>query len=407
MNEMTLLLGLLVISYFGNALIVPGQAAAINLPSGAHFILLGFLLGPHALGVVPSDAAASFMPLAIVAISWLALVLGTNYGFAGNRRLTPRAFVLGFVVALLSASVIGGLTYLAARYLALMSVRDAQLLGLGIGLSGSETTRQSVRWALDRGVSPGPLLRLLEELAGTDEIVPLLGLAWLFALSLPAAQQATLSQGVWSLLTLGLGIVFGVLSALLVAGVSAVQEGWIVIFGAALLGTGIAFGLSLSPLTALFVMGMSLSLTSRHAPELRPFLTRTAPGVLLPALLLVGALLRVPAHAQTLFVLLAAVLARIVLRVLIGRVLARTAKAEPERRTPFGLALCCTGSANVIVSLSFALRFPGPVGDLVLSTAVATGVAGDLLGTWGLRHAFVARGPAGSPTNTGLAVNPS
>jgi len=65
-----------VLSYLGNALIVPGQPVSIGLPSGAQFIVLGFLLGPHVLGVVPSDAAARFMPLAIVAISWLALVLG-------------------------------------------------------------------------------------------------------------------------------------------------------------------------------------------------------------------------------------------------------------------------------------------------------------------------------------------
>jgi hypothetical protein len=112
----------------------------------------------------------------------------------------------------------------------------------------------------------------------------------------------------------------------------------------------------------------------------------------------------VPEHAQSLFVLAAAVLGRTLLRVSLGRLLARTAQAEPELRTPFGLSLCCTGSANVIVSLSFALRFPGPVGDLVLSTAVATGVAGDVLGTLGLRQAFVTRT---SQANAALAVNPS
>jgi hypothetical protein len=58
---------------------------------------------------------------------------------------------------------------------------------------------------------------------------------------------------------------------------------------------------------------------------------------------------------------------------------------------------------SVIFSLCFALRFPGPVGDLVLSAAVVSGIAGDLLGTLGLRQAFVVRDSLPPP----CAVSPS
>lgn len=393
MNEMTLLLGLLVLSYFGNALIAPGQSTAISLPSGAHFILLGFLLGPHALGAVPRDAAASFMPLAIAAIAWLALVLGTSYGFAGNRRLSLRAYVLGFVVAIVSALTIGGAAFAAARLLAHMPVQDAAFVGLGIGLAGCETTRQSVRWVLDRSTEQSPLLKLMEELSGTDELVPLLGLACFFAFApLPAQLMPLPAPGI-VLVTLLLGVVLGGTSALLMRGLSEAQDAWIIILGAALLGTGIAWRLSLSPLTSLFVMGMCLSFGSRHAAELRPLLLRTAPGVLLPALLLAGALLRTPDASGPLFVAGCALITRLLVRVSIGRVIARIAEQPADRRLSFGLALCCTGNVSVLVGLSFALRFPGPIGNLVLSTAVANGVAGDLFGTIGLRRTFVTRAP--------------
>src|SRR5262245_15124360 len=144
MHEMLLLLGLLAFAYVGNALIAPGQARTPGLPSGAQFVGLGFLLGPHALGVVPSDAADSFRPLAIVAASWLALVLGTAYGYAGDRLLSPRAFFLGFGFSAISAAAIGACVYAAAKWLAHMPESDSRLLALATGLAGCETSRQSV-----------------------------------------------------------------------------------------------------------------------------------------------------------------------------------------------------------------------------------------------------------------------
>jgi Kef-type K+ transport system membrane component KefB len=388
MNEMSLLLGLLVFSYLGNALVAPGQPGPVGLPSGGQFVVLGFVVGPHVLGLVASGAAASFMPLAIVATSWLAFVIGSDCGLSGQQRLPLRAFVLGIASGLVSAAVVGAAVYAAARFIAGASPRDCTLLALGIGLAGAETSRQGVRWALDRGAQPGRLLQLLEELAATDEIVPLLGVAGFFALSPPPANVVWISEVPWGVLTILLGTVLGLTAAWLLASMSAAEEFWSVLLGAALLGTGISWRLGLSPLTTLFVMGVCLSLTSRHAPELRAQLSRTAPGVLVPALLLSGALLRVPLEAAPLWIVVIAVIVRTGSRWLTGYALAGVAGAPRERRRPFGLSLCGTGTVSVLVGLSFALRFPGPVGELVLSASVVSGVLGDVIATFGLRLAF-------------------
>ena len=392
MDELILLLGLLVFSYLGSALVTPGQASALALPSGSHFVMLGFLIGPHALGVVPSDAAASFRPLAIVATAWLALILGMEYGHTGDRRLSVRAFVRGFFAGLLSAAAIGIPVYLAALYLGHLSASDARLLGLGIGLAGGETARQSVRFVVDRGAEHGRLLRLLEELAYTDEVVPLLGLGALFAMeSVPLAGGIQLPYGGWLGLTVVFGLLLGLTSALLVSGIAAAEDTWGVLLGAALLGAGISWRLSLSPLSTSFLMGVCLGMGSRHGAQLRPLLARTEAGVLLPTLLLAGSLLRLPSAQGPLWVLGVALAARVAVRSAMGYGLAHLAKSDPARRAPFGLSMCCTGSVSVILSLSFALRFPGTVGDLVLSAAAVSGLAGDLLGTMGLRRAFVMR----------------
>jgi hypothetical protein len=403
MDEMLLLLGLLAFAYIGNALIAPGQASTPGLPSGAHFMGLGFLLGPHALGFVPSDAAESFRPLAIAATAWLALVLGTAYGYAGDRRLSPRAIILGFGVSLLSVLGIGAGVYFAAKLVAHMSEQDCRLLALATGLAGCETSRQSVRWAVERGAQPGTLLHVLEELADTYEVVPLVGLAFLFALA-PAPVQ-NMPTTFWGCigLPLLLGMVLGLTSALLLSGLSGAKEARSVLLGAALLGTGIAWRLGLSPVTGLFVMGVCLSLASRHASQLRLVLGRSEPGVLLPMLLLAGALLRLPGQSAPLWIVAAAVGGRLVVRWLLGFVTGSIARAGVRRSSAFGLSLCCTGTINALLALSFALRFPGTVGDLVLACAAVGGIVGDLVGALGLRQALVASEPSASPS---LAASP-
>ena len=390
-DELILLLGLLVFSYLGSALVAPGQTSAIGLLSGSHFIGLGVLLGPHALGVVPSDAAVSFRPLAIVATAWLALVLGVEYGHVGDRRLSVRALVRGTLAGLITAAAIGGAVYVAAGYFLALSAADARLLGLGVGLAGSETARQSVRFVVDRGAEHGRLLRLLEELADTDEVVPLLGLGVLFSLSPTPLGDVQLAFSSWLALNVLLGLLLGLTSALLVSGFAAAHDAWGVLLGAALLVAGIAWRLSLSPLSAAFLMGVCLGMGSRHGAELRPLLARTEPGVLLPTLLLAGALLHLPSARGPLWVLGIALVARVLVRCALGYSLARLAKTDASRRVPFGLSLCCRGSVSARFSFSFALRFPGPVGDLVLAAAAVSGIAGDLLGTMGLRRAFVMR----------------
>ena len=393
MNEMLLLLGLLAFAYVGNALIAPGQARTPGLPSGAQFIGLGFLLGPHALGVVPSDAADSFRPLAIAATSWLALILGTAYGYAGDRRLSPRAFFLGFGFSAISAAAIGGCVYTTAKWLAHMPESDCRLLALATGLAGCETSRQSVRWALDRGAKPGRLLHLLEELADTYEVVPLVGLAFLFAMA--PAPQGSLALPFWGWIGLPvlLGVILGSTSALLLSSFTQANETWGALLGAALLGTGVAWRLGLSPVTGLFVMGVCLSLASRHASRLRVLLSSSEPGVLLPMLLLAGALLQLPSGSGPLWVVAAAVGGRLFTRWGLGFVTGSIARSGSELSHRFGWSLCCTGTINALLALSFALRFPGTVGDIVLATAAVGGITGDLIGAVGLRQALVTSEP--------------
>lgn len=387
MSEMALLLGLLVVAYLGSMLLSGRALRGYGLPSGTEWIVLGFVLGPYGFAAVPEDALSAFAPMAAVSTAWLALAIGAEYGYAGERRATWRGFLLGILFALLTTALVGAAVYATAYYVLHLSFDESWLIAAGIGLAAAETTRHAVRWVAEHGVGPSALLSRIEEIADTDEIVPLLGLALLFA-SLPSpATSVPLTLPVWLLVTAGLGLILGVTCSMLISGMREAADAWSLLLGAALLGTGIAHRLGVSPLTVMFLMGITLSLSSRHARELRTTLERTEPPVLLPTLLLGGTLVRFDVPGVG-WLIGAALIARTFARSLVGTSLGLAAGLPRRERFMLGLGMSSTGIVTMLIGLAFAFRFPGIVGSAVLGCAACMTAFGEVLGPTGLRRAL-------------------
>ncbi|HKU42954.1 MAG TPA: potassium transporter Kef [Polyangiales bacterium] len=392
MNEMALLLGLLVVSYLGSMLLSGRALRGFGLPSGTEWVVFGFVLGPYGFAAVPADALGGFAPLTAVATAWLALALGVEYGWTGERRASLRGFALGVVFASLTVLVVGAAVFAAASYGLHMTAKDAWLVAAGSGLASAETTRHAVRWVAEHGIGPSPLLARIEEIADTDEVVPLLGLALLFA-SLPTPQTTLpMTFEMWLLVTAGLGLVLGSTCVMLIASLGDPADAWSVLLGAALLGTGIAWRLDVSPLTVMFLMGIVLSLLSRHAGELRATLARTESPVLLPTLLLGGALLRFDLPGVG-WLIAAALLGRTLVRWLLGYVLGWSAGLKGRERRLLGFGMSSSGSVTMLIGMAFVFRFPGPIGDTVLASAACMTALGELLGPTGLRRALAGSEP--------------
>lgn len=385
MSEMGLLVGLLVVSYLGSILLSGRALRGYGLPSGTEWVVLGFVLGPYGLAAVPNDAWAGFAPMAAVATAWVALAMGTEYGYAGERRASLRGFVLGVVFGVFTAAAVGGAVFAAAVYLAKLPISDAWLIAAGIGLASAETTRHAVRWVAEHGVATSPLLSRIEEIADTDEIVPLLGMALLFA-SLPSTTSVSLSFEVWLAVTAALGLGLGITCTMLISS-QHVSEAWSVLLGAALLGTGIAWRLDIAPLTVMFVMGIVVSVSSRHAVALREMVGKTESPVLLPTLLLGGALVRFDAPGLA-WVVAAALVARTFARGVLGYFLGWANGLAGQKRTLLGFGMSSSGAVTMLIGLAFGFRFPGAVGNTVLCAAACMTALGELLGPGGLRRAL-------------------
>lgn len=386
MSAIGVLVGLLFAAYAGSMLMGGRRLRGHGLPSGSEWLVVGFVLGPAVLGVVSSDALVAFEPAVGVAVSWLALVCGAEYGYAGDHRIELRRFVAGIACALLSAVMVGGLVYTAAIALTEFTSREAAFLGAGIGLASCETARYALRWAAEHGAD-SPLLVLLAEIADTDEVVPLLGLSVLFVLA-PSTTTLALAPIHWLGITAGVGILLGLTCAVLLRESADVTDAWGVVLGAAWLGTGIAWRLGLSAPSVLFLLGVSLCAVSRHGRELRRMLQRSEDAVVVPTLLMAGALASMPDTRSFAVIVVVALVARGLARSLIGAGLGAVANAPAGTRGSLALGFWSTGMLSPLVALACALRFRDEVGDLILTAGCAMTVAGELVGPLFLRRAL-------------------
>jgi Kef-type K+ transport system membrane component KefB len=391
LNAIWLLMGLLLLSYIGSLLVGGRAIRGMGLPSGAEYVVLGFLLGPSLLGLFDRATLTTFEPFAHVALGWLMFVIGVTFGMTGDRRVRTTRLVGGLFVSLLSGAAVFAAAWLFLRFRSPLAPMDRLLAAGGIGAAGAETTRYAVRWVASRHHAEGPVSDLVNEIAESDDLIPILAVALLFALQPPAVAFHLHTLG-WLAITVGLGLLLGAMAALLLGKTFRLAETWGVLLGMSLLAVGTTERLGLSSISALFVMGVTLSALSPHRRELRRILSPTEHPVMLPALLLAGAFTDFSLAKYLPYLVAVAIGARTLAKGLIGLGILGVAPAARRAGPRLGFGLLSAGALAMSIGLAFALRFPGPVGGLVLACAAAITLFGELVGPAALRSALTRAG---------------
>jgi hypothetical protein len=110
--------------------------------------------------------------------------------------------------------------------------------------------------------------------------------------------------------------------------------------------------------------------------------------VMLPALLLAGAQVSFPDGALWLGLALVALLARAASNLILGLLLRSRSPAAKGASTSLGAGFFSSGPLSISIALAFALRYPGAIGDAVLTTGVLIAVAGEFIGPARMRAAL-------------------
>jgi Kef-type K+ transport system membrane component KefB len=392
MNGLLLLMGLLVLSYIGSFLVGGRAIRGFGLPSGSEYLVLGFVIGPNVLGLVERSMLDAFEPIADVALGWLALVLGLDYAFLGRRRVKLSSFVAASIIALLTGGAVAAAEFFLL--LRLTSLRGVELILIcgGTGAACAETTRHAVRWVVERHRAEGPLSDLLGEIADSDDLVPFVAAALLFALVPAEHVRIAIPQMGWAGITIGIGVLVGAIAAALLGREFRLHESWGVLLGTSLFAIGLAARLDLSFISVMFFMGITLAALSRHREEVAAMAAPTERPVLLPALLLAGARINPQAMPGLWWVVGAALAARIAAKLVSGWILWAGFASARRAGMALGLGLLSTGALAMAIGLSFALRFPGPIGDTILVAVSVVTVFGEFVGPGRLRAALLRAG---------------
>lgn len=396
MNAITLLLGLLALSYLGSVLRGERSIRGMGLASGAEYVCLGIALGPHALGVVSESLLESFEPLLLVGASWLTFIAGLGYGRVGERSIAPSRALSGLLGTLLVAAAVFGAVYAAVPFVAPALHTDRLLVAAGAASVAAAATRQAVRWVVQRHRARGPLADALADHAQASALVPVLGLAALVACR-PAPGLAAWPLAARVAATFGIGLALGLIALALLSRGLTRDERWGILVGTSLLAMGVAARLGLAPLGATFALGLTLGAPARRHAQLSPMVRPTERAVLLPLAVLAGALLDPRAAPAAAYLVPIALAARFIAE--LGRSLLLLASTPAARPAGIGVgySLVSTGDVTLACAVAIALAFEHPFARTVLAIGVAGLLLGEVVAPLALRRALGRVGELDSP----------
>jgi hypothetical protein len=390
-NAIVLLLGLLALSYLGSVLRGERAIRGIGLPSGAEYLCLGVALGPHALGVISKPLLDSFTPLLLVAASWITFIAGLGYSRVGSRPIAAGRAAVGVLGATAVGAAVFGAVYGALPLVAPELLGERVLLASGAACVSSGTTRQAVRWVVQRYSARGPLADTLADYARASALVPVVVVGALMAwFAVPGLSFMAFPARAG--LTFGIGALLGLVALALLSRSLTRDEIWGILMGTSLLSMGVAARLGLSAPAATFALGLLIGTLSRHRLQLSDMLRPTERAVLLPMAVLAGALVDVrsaPAAAVIVPLCLAVRCVAELARGLVLVALSRTARPAG----PFvAYGLMSTGDVTLACAVSIALAFDRPIALTLLAVAATGLLLGELVAPLALRRALARAG---------------
>jgi hypothetical protein len=386
------LLGLLVLAYVGSMLVSGRTIRGFGLPSGAEYLVLGVIIGPHALGLLTRSNITTFEPIFVLGASWMALVAGLGYGIVGGRRIHPGRALAGIVFGVAAGAGVASALAFAFDVLDVLPASERPRAALAAGIVCSETTRHSVRWVVERHGARGPVSDWVADMARASALVPLLGLGWLMASAPSPLLEGTALERLG--VTLAVGAVLGIVSAVLLGREFRRDESWGILLGTSVLGAGLSAKIGLSSMATLFVMGLTLALVSRHRLEIKFMVQVSEKPVVLPVLLAAGASVAVDGVPKLGWVVAAALAARVGVELARGLFVAAVVPSARPAWAEVGLGMSSTGALALAAAYTLRVRVPGASSDAVLLVAAASVLLGEAVGPALLRRAITRTGEA-------------
>jgi hypothetical protein len=332
--------------------------------SGVEFLLVGYLIGPHGLELIPAPIVASLEPILHLALGWAGLMFGLQFKWKAVRLYPVERYAWSFAQALATSAFVGLGVWLAFPLLFPEASSAAALRAAAIiGICAGPTAPSSIHYFSRVFGIKGRVIALLKFVVGVDGIpaVVLLGLFSVFLRPSGLRLGEGLAEWKWLVVATGLGVLLGALLTALIELEFSRAELLLFVLGAVGLASGLAQALNLSAVYLTFFMGVTTANTAWHCEEVHKVAAYGEKPLYVTFLVLTGMLL-VFDDLRLLVLALALVMLRAAGK-LLGNGFWPAVSSEPEIRSPFlGLALLSQGAFAIVLAVDFFfLLEPDPI----------------------------------------------
>jgi len=371
------------------AALVAGQVALwLRLPRVTAYLLIGLLLGPHVVGVVPSEHLKRFHPLLDMAIALVLFNMGCHFSFSYFRKVFRGALRLsaGELTATMLLVTVG-----------MLCVGQSWQLAVLFGVLALATAPATTVLVLKENESEGPVTEYSLTLVVFNNLVAIVTfeavLVGIFFLS-DAAPTAAHEQLVRLALDLFISVALGIGGGLIISYACGLlsQNRWLVLLVAiatALLGLCEVLG-ELPYLLAFLAMGATVANASDRADEVRTELDRVTGLLCVVFFVTHGAELEVGALWAAQFVGVVYIVTRSAGKYL-GIHIAAGKKGKRQVRNWLGAALLSQAGAALALATIAEDRMPG-AGEQLKRIIVGTVVFFELIGPLLIRQAVLSSG---------------
>jgi len=374
--------------------------------SGTEFLLLGYMIGPRGLGLIPPNIADSLDPLLHLGLGWAGLMFGLQFNFRTVLLYRRRRWILGFTQAMVTSVVVavGAWILLPLIFPGIdeeMRQRAAAILGICAG----PTAPSSIHYFSQIFQIRGRVNRLLKFIVGVDGIPPILFLG--LAAGLLHVSDLGLGEGLpgwkWLLFGILIGIILGLLLSALVGLDFKQEELLLFVLGIVALASGLAQYLHLPAVFLSFFAGITTANTAWHREEIHKLAAHAEKPLYLTFLVLTGTFIVLD---DVRVIGLAAIL--VALRLvgkIAGNVVWRWVPFEPIARSPLlGLALLSQGGLTLVLAVDFYYLYSPDLGRaeitlIVVSAVIVAVLANEVLSPLFIRRLFPQIEPAEESTS--------
>ena len=384
MTSGLILVAVVAAGYLAARLAAGALARRLLIVSGAEYLVLGVLLGPRVAGLISANVIDSFGPFITLAIGWMGAAIGSEFHLKRMLRFRGDFYQVAFIEAVVVVALVGA-TMLALFTRGLgVPLEEAMAPSVILGAIAVTTSATGIalaarRLARDR-TARTPLLRQLQVAGGMDAAVGILAFSIMLCLVHvpPPGNVRPPTPTEWAVISLGIGVVGGIVYHLFLGGERDPDRLFIALAGAITLASGTAAYARLSPLLPTMLIGAILANTARNRHEIGVVLHRVQRPLYLVLLIFAGAAWRVPGGDWAI-PLVAFIVIRLMAKLGGARLATRLSGMSRVLGRDWGLALIGQGSLAAAIALNYRIFDDSDLSNVVFTTALVSVLATDLL----------------------------